>query len=114
MSLTVLSDDDIRDILESLTSSETEELADSMRGALREYSTGTQNIDAGLVHQPDRTVVHSEATNATNLFMPSINADGHAVKGKSEIYVLPFLDRVLHITGNMGFYLNYQPRINDH
>ncbi|KAK6855310.1 hypothetical protein PG995_008842 [Apiospora arundinis] len=80
MSLTVLSDDDIRNILESLTSSETEDLADSMRSALREYSTGTQNIDAGLVHQPDRTIVHSEATNATTLFMPSINADGHAVK----------------------------------
>ncbi|KAK8069430.1 hypothetical protein PG994_006046 [Apiospora phragmitis] len=80
MSLTVLSDDDIRNILESLTSSETEALADLMRNALREYSTGTQNIDAGLIHQPERTVVHSDATNATTLFMPSINADGHAVK----------------------------------
>ncbi|KAK8045020.1 UbiD family decarboxylase [Apiospora rasikravindrae] len=80
MSLTVLSDDDIRNILESLTSSEAEALADQMRSALREYSTGTQNIDAGLIHQPERTVVQSNATNATTLFMPSINADGHAVK----------------------------------
>ncbi|KAK7943094.1 uncharacterized protein PG986_012207 [Apiospora aurea] len=80
MSLTVLSDDDIRNILESLTSSETEALVAQMRSALREYSTGTQNIDAGLVHQPERTVVQSNATNATTLFMPSINADGHAVK----------------------------------
>ncbi|KAK8098545.1 UbiD family decarboxylase [Apiospora kogelbergensis] len=80
MSLTVLSDDDIRNILESLTSSETEALADRMRGALREYSTGTQNIDVGSIHQPERTVVHSDATNATTLFMPSINEDGHAVK----------------------------------
>lgn len=82
MSLTVLSDDDIRNICESLTGSETEALADQMRSALRDYSTGTQNIDAGLIHQPERTVVHSNATNATTLFMPSINADGHAVKGK--------------------------------
>ncbi|KAK8084711.1 hypothetical protein PG997_005982 [Apiospora hydei] len=83
MSLTVLSDDDIRNILESLTSSETEALVGQMRSALRDYSTGTQNIDAGLIHQPERTVVQSNATNATTLFMPSINADGHAVKGKS-------------------------------
>ncbi|KAK7931791.1 UbiD family decarboxylase [Apiospora marii] len=80
MSLTVLSDDDIRNICESLTGAETEALADQMRSALRDYSTGTQNIEAGLIHQPERTVVHSNATNATTLFMPSINADGHAVK----------------------------------
>lgn len=88
MSLTVLSDDDIRNILESLTSSETEALADRMRGALREYSTGTQNIDVGSIHQPERTVVHSDATNATTLFMPSINEDGHAVKGEFSSTVL--------------------------
>ncbi|KAK8130857.1 UbiD family decarboxylase [Apiospora sp. TS-2023a] len=82
MSLTVLSDDDIRNICESLTGAETEVLADQMRSALREYSTGTQNFEAGLIHQPERTVVQSNATNATTLFMPSINADGHAVKGK--------------------------------
>ncbi|KAK7992095.1 hypothetical protein PG988_000889 [Apiospora saccharicola] len=80
MSLTVLSDDDIRNICESLTGAETEVLADQMRSALREYSTGTQNFEAGLIHQPERTVVQSNATNATTLFMPSINADGHAVK----------------------------------
>lgn len=81
MSLTVLSDEEIRGLLESLTREEAEGLAFSLKSALHEYSTGTQSIEAGLIHQPDRTSIHSNKTNATTLFMPSCSTKGHGVKG---------------------------------
>ncbi|KAK6073918.1 UbiD family decarboxylase [Seiridium cupressi] len=80
MALAVLSDEDIRSLLESLTHEDAEGFAYSLKSALHEYSTGTQSIEAGLIHQPDRTSIHSRATNATTLFMPSCSAAGHGVK----------------------------------
>ncbi|KAI0004432.1 ornithine cyclodeaminase [Xylariaceae sp. FL0662B] len=80
MSLAVLSDEDIRTILESLTHEEAGDLQNTLRCALHEYSTGTQSVDAGLIHQPDRTLVHSKTTGATTLFMPSHAPAGHGIK----------------------------------
>lgn len=82
MSLAILSDDQIRVLLESLSRDEAETLLEKLRSALHEYSTGQQHVDAGLLHQPERTVIHSKVTGATTLFMPSANVDGHAVKGQ--------------------------------
>ena len=81
MSLTILTDEQISALLESLTIDEAEEVLESLRSALHEYSTAQQPIDAGLIHQPERTVIHSKATGATTLFMPSANRSGHGVKG---------------------------------
>ncbi|KAI1500871.1 UbiD family decarboxylase [Biscogniauxia marginata] len=80
MTLAVLSEDDVRQLLENLNQDEAETLADILKCALHEYSTGTQLIDAGLIHQPERTSIHSNATGATTLFMPSCSPVGHAVK----------------------------------
>ncbi|KAI0853575.1 NAD(P)-binding protein [Daldinia vernicosa] len=80
MSLTVLSDDQINGLLESLNHDEAQELIDTLRNALHEYSTGTQSIKDGIVHQPERVSVHSNTTGTTTLFMPSISRLGHAVK----------------------------------
>ncbi|KAI0178627.1 ornithine cyclodeaminase [Hypoxylon sp. FL1284] len=80
MSLTVLSDEQIRVLLENLSHDEIEGFVDVLRNALHEYSTGTQSIDDGIIHQPDRTSVHSKFTGATTLFMPSFSGLGHAVK----------------------------------
>ncbi|KAI0602027.1 UbiD family decarboxylase [Biscogniauxia sp. FL1348] len=87
MTLAVLSEEDVRQLLENLSHDEAEALADTLRCALHEYSTGTQLIDAGLIHQPERTLVHSNATGATTLFMPSCSPVGHGVKGKSSACV---------------------------
>ena len=81
MSLTILSDQQINALLESLSHDEAEELSESLWSALHEYSTAQQPIDAGLIHQPERTVIHSMTTGATTLFMPSANLSGHGVKG---------------------------------
>ncbi|KAI1373549.1 ornithine cyclodeaminase [Hypoxylon crocopeplum] len=80
MSLTVLSDEQIRGLLESLSHEEAQGFIGTLRNALHEYSTGTQSIHDGVVHQPERTSVHSSTTGATTLFMPSFSALGHAVK----------------------------------
>ena len=53
MALTVLSDQDVNNLLESLTADEAEALALSLKSTLHEYSTGTQGPVA--FHQPERT-----------------------------------------------------------
>ncbi|RYP34104.1 hypothetical protein DL767_004439 [Monosporascus sp. MG133] len=82
MSLTILSDEQVRAVLESLTYEEAETLVNKLRSALCVYSTGRQpgGGECEIVHQPERTVIHSKVTGATTLFMPSANAAGHAVK----------------------------------
>ncbi|KAI2469666.1 ornithine cyclodeaminase [Annulohypoxylon bovei var. microspora] len=80
MSLAVLSDEQIRYLLENLSHEEAEGFIKTLRNALHEYSTGTQSIADGVVHQPERSSVHSSTTGATTLFMPSYSALGHAVK----------------------------------
>lgn len=83
MSLTVLPDEVIEQLLENLTRDEAERFQDVLKSALHEYSTAAQAIDAGLYHQPGRTSSHSDRTGATTLFMPSTSPVGHGVKGQS-------------------------------
>ncbi|KAI1189703.1 UbiD family decarboxylase [Nemania serpens] len=80
MSLAVLSDEVIRNLLENLTREEAEGFQDALSNALHEYSTGTQAIDASLYHQPERSSAYSDRTGATSLFMPSFSPIGHGVK----------------------------------
>jgi hypothetical protein len=75
MTLTVLTDDQIRSLLENLTADELEGFRKALASALYEYSTG------GTVEQPERISVHSKATGATTLFMPSSNSAGNGIKG---------------------------------
>jgi hypothetical protein len=82
MAFTVLTDDQIRGLLESLTVDELGDFQDGLKSALHEYSTGTQTPEESPVHQPERISIHSRATGATTLFMPSASPVGHGVKGK--------------------------------
>jgi hypothetical protein len=79
MPLTVLSDAQIRALLENLTPDELVGFQRELKAALHEYSTETQSS----VHQPERTSVFSGATGATTLFMPSASSAGNGVKGRS-------------------------------
>ena len=79
--LHVLTDDQIRDLLENLTVDELESFRNELKGTLHAYSTGTNVVQAGLLHQPERIVVDSETTGTKTLFMPSTSPGGHAVKG---------------------------------
>lgn len=87
MPLSVLTDDEIRLLLENLTQDDLEPFTAGLKLALHEYSTNTQSDDT-LVHQPERISVHSPATGATTLFMPSTSPGGHGVKGTRSIVEL--------------------------
>ena len=81
----VLTDDQIRELLENLTVDELEEFRAELKAALHLYSTGTQAPDESSVNQPERTSIHSPETGATTLFMPSCSPAGHGVKGMFKI-----------------------------
>jgi hypothetical protein len=82
MPLTVLSDTNVKDLLDNLTIADVEVLQKSLRKALHEYSTGTQEDDACASHQPERTSIQSH-NGTTTLFMPSTSSSGIGMKGIS-------------------------------
>ncbi|KAF7875089.1 hypothetical protein EAF04_002261 [Stromatinia cepivora] len=79
MPLTVLTDSDIKHLLQDLTLKDLEAFQDQMRRALHEYSTGTQEDDCCSLHQPRRTVLESKHKRTT-LFMPSTASAGIGMK----------------------------------
>ncbi|ESZ99368.1 hypothetical protein SBOR_0238 [Sclerotinia borealis F-4128] len=79
MSLTVLTDTDIKHLLQDLTIRDVEAFQDKMRRALHEYSTGTQDDDCCSLHQPRRTILESKHKRTT-LFMPSTASAGIGMK----------------------------------
>ncbi|CAK7240103.1 MAG: hypothetical protein STHCBS139747_001540 [Sporothrix thermara] len=95
MSLTILKDEEISELLNSLTVDEFEGFHSALRQALYEYSTGTQDKD-GEFQQPPRTSVTSPVTGGTTLFMPSCNNNGIGMKvitlSKAQKDVLPRQD----------------------
>jgi hypothetical protein len=80
MSLTVLTDEQIRLLLESLTAEELESFILNLKEALHDYSNGSQGGESDI-HQPHRQFVNSSRTGATTLFMPSSSPAGVGVKG---------------------------------
>ncbi|KXX75333.1 Delta(1)-pyrroline-2-carboxylate reductase [Madurella mycetomatis] len=85
MTLTVLNDDEIRTLLEGLTAAELEGFRGALVSALHEHSSASTQGSTGAdgtsaIQQPERTSVHSTATGATTLFMPSSSSVGNGVK----------------------------------
>lgn len=81
MSLSVLTDEQIKGLLESMTVDELEGFYLDLRGALHDYSVGSQPDEEETdIHQPHRTTINSSRTGATTLFMPSGSAAGVGVK----------------------------------
>jgi hypothetical protein len=99
MSLSILTDDQIKDLLENLTLDELESFRESLKGALHEYSNGVQGVDNVTIHQPSRISVHSSSTGATTLFMPSCSSAGHGIKGKLHLRT-PRLSRAPRTSGH--------------
>lgn len=81
MSLVILTDEQIKDLLESMTVDELEGFYMDLRSALHDYSVGAQPDEEDLdIHQPQRIVVNSSRTGAKTLFMPSSSPVGLGVK----------------------------------
>ena len=84
MPLTVLSDSNVKALLGSLTETDVEALQKSLRQALHEYSTGTQDDAACASQQPER-MSHTSHDGLTMLFMPSTSSSGLGMKGTFHI-----------------------------
>lgn len=78
MTLTVLSDDQVNTLLESLTLDELDEFRQTLASALHEYSTSTKDA----FQQPHRISTHHSETKATTLYMPSCGPPGMGCKGE--------------------------------
>ncbi|KIH94190.1 ornithine cyclodeaminase [Sporothrix brasiliensis 5110] len=84
MSLTILKDDEIAELLNYLTFDELESFRSVLKQALYEYSTGTQSVQDGDIQQPPRTSVTSPVTGCTTLFMPSCSTEGLGMKARKD------------------------------
>jgi ornithine cyclodeaminase/alanine dehydrogenase-like protein (mu-crystallin family) len=80
MTLTILSDSEIRTLLHTLDLSDVQRLQRRLGSALHEYSTGTQATSGGCsANQPPRTHV-TGPDGQTTLFMPARTGDASGVK----------------------------------
>ncbi|KAL2075824.1 hypothetical protein VTL71DRAFT_767 [Oculimacula yallundae] len=80
MPLTILSDENVKELLNNLTKDDVATLQFAMQDAIHEYATGTTNSGACADNQPSRTVIESASNGTTTLFMPSISSSSLGVK----------------------------------
>lgn len=81
MTLTVLTDEQIRLLLENLSREDLISFRDELRTALHAYSRGTQKTSEWKeIHQPARTSIHNDLTGTNTLFMPSAASGGISIK----------------------------------
>ncbi|ETN43633.1 uncharacterized protein HMPREF1541_02792 [Cyphellophora europaea CBS 101466] len=78
MTLSVLTDNDVKDILLSLTTEDANVLQANLSEALHSYSTGDTNSPCCSSYQPLRTVVKKHGV--TTLFMPATTGDAIGMK----------------------------------
>ncbi|KAL6817133.1 hypothetical protein J3E69DRAFT_369809 [Trichoderma sp. SZMC 28015] len=80
MTLTVLSDDQVRDILETLSLDELEDFRKTLADALHAFSTDLGTDGLGIFQQPHRVSTLHPDTHATTLYMPSCGPSGMGCK----------------------------------
>ncbi|KAF4982455.1 hypothetical protein FDECE_17508 [Fusarium decemcellulare] len=83
MTYTVLSDDQVNAILESLTVDELDEFRHVLASSLHEFSTGVPALEEAF-QQPERISTLHPDTQAKTLYMPSCAPCGMGCKGKSQ------------------------------
>ena len=81
MPLTVLTDNDVKDLLDTLNREDIQALQQSLRVSLHEYSTSIQDYGCAAKRQPQRTSIQSP-NGVTSLFMPSTSSLGLGMKGE--------------------------------
>ncbi|KAL6904307.1 NAD(P)-binding protein [Trichoderma evansii] len=80
MTLTVLSDEQVKDILENLSLDELEDFRKTLAGALHAFSTSLGSDGLGVFQQPHRVTTLHPDTQATTLYMPSCGPSGMGCK----------------------------------
>src|SRR5690606_1297402 len=81
MALTVLTNNQVRSVLDNLSQDQFYGFQATLSRALHEYSTNPKTAEDGLYRQPPRTHYSNLRTGATTLFMPSIGPNGMGIKG---------------------------------
>ncbi|KAL1854617.1 hypothetical protein Plec18167_003280 [Paecilomyces lecythidis] len=79
MPLTVLSNEQLRSLLLSLTRDEVLQLQKNLAQALREYSTGNQDKGCSAAYQPQRTAITRKDGSST-IFMPASTGSTMGIK----------------------------------
>lgn len=95
MTLTVLSDEQAKEVLENLTLDDLEDFRRELASALHEFSTNTQADDEGAFQQPHRITTCHPGTKATTLYMPSCGPEGMGCKGAGLIMATQLLSQKL-------------------
>lgn len=86
MTFTVLSDDQIKDTLESLSLDELTEFHHVLASALHEFSTNAQVGVNGPYQQPHRITTQHPDSKATSLYMPCCGPEGMGCKSKDPLF----------------------------
>lgn len=82
MTFTVLTDEEVRAILEGLNIDGLEEFRQVLASALHEFSTNIQADEEGVYQQPHRVTTLHPGSQATTLYMPSCGPEGMGCKGE--------------------------------
>ncbi|PHH90396.1 hypothetical protein CDD83_3810 [Cordyceps sp. RAO-2017] len=80
MTLTILSDEQVRTVLEGLSLDELDEFRHVLASALHEFSTNVEADDQGFYQQPPRLTTLHPDSRATTLYMPSCGPEGMGCK----------------------------------
>ena len=96
MSLTVLTNSQVKSVLDNLTRDQLHGFQSALSKALHEYSTDPKAVEDGTYYQPPRIHHSNPHTGATTLFMPSAGPSGMGVKG-IEIATITSWLRAQHI-----------------
>lgn len=85
MTFIVLSDDQVKDVLENLTVDELDEFRHVLSSALHEFSTNPKNTPVEPYQQPPRITTLHPTSKATTLYMPCAGPEGMGCKGKQKL-----------------------------
>lgn len=81
MTLTVLTDRQVKEVLENLTLDDLDEFRCVLSSALHEFSNTTELANGDVYEQPHRIATQHSETKATTLYMPSCGPEGMGCKG---------------------------------
>lgn len=84
MTLTVLTDTQVKEVLEDLTADQLDDFRRVLSSALHEFSNSTGAVGGDVYQQPHRISTTHSGTKATSLYMPSCGPEGMGCKGKGE------------------------------
>ncbi|GAB0137939.1 hypothetical protein EsDP_00006190 [Epichloe bromicola] len=80
MTLTVLTDTQVKEVLEDLTADQLDDFRRVLSSALHEFSNSTGAVGGDVYQQPHRISTFHSGTKATSLYMPSCGPEGMGCK----------------------------------